>query len=120
MTDKTPKKKLYQALTLEQAYDLQGFLKGFDIETEVMGENLSQVAGEVPFQQALPTLWVGEDDYEKACELAREYHETRVLEEGKKPPLPSWKCPSCGEWLDGQFTHCWNCDHEREFPGEEK
>lgn len=24
-----------------------------------------------------------------------------------------WKCPECGEEVDGQFTNCWQCGTNR-------
>jgi rubrerythrin len=25
----------------------------------------------------------------------------------------SWLCTSCGENIEGQFSECWNCGHDR-------
>jgi len=64
--------------------------------------------GEIPFLEAWPELWVAELDFDRAQELI----ETAVHGEGLAEPL--WTCPSCGEEVEGQFTECWNCGHERE------
>ena len=55
-----------------------------------------------------PSVWVPDEDYEKAMELVRAL-------ESPLPDLPEWRCPSCGEQIEDQFTQCWNCGAERKL-----
>ena len=34
--------------------------------------------------------------------------------EGNRACQPLWKCPQCGEDIEGQFTQCWNCNAVRD------
>ena len=71
------------------------------------------VQGEIRYgirEQSAPSVWVPDEDYQKAMELVRAFEnplpDTQVS-------LPEWRCPSCGEQIEDQFTQCWNCGAER-------
>ncbi|OGO95506.1 MAG: hypothetical protein A3F41_02250 [Coxiella sp. RIFCSPHIGHO2_12_FULL_44_14] len=65
-------------------------------------------AGEIPPVMAQPELWVIEDqDYAKAMTILQS--EMKRLRE----PRTAWRCPQCGERLEGQFDVCWKCGHSR-------
>jgi hypothetical protein len=59
------------------------------------------IAGELPPDQALPEVWVTDDDQ---LEQARV-----LLAQLRQPPQRHWHCPGCGETIDGPFEQCWNC-----------
>ena len=61
----------------------------------------SSIAGELPPDQALPEVWVMDDQRLEAA---------RGLLQQLRHPLPRrWVCPACGEDIDGPFEQCWNC-----------
>lgn len=73
---------------------------GYD--TVVQRAYASGIAGEIPPDQALPELWLQDDDVDAAA--AR-----RLLDALRSGPSRRWACPGCGEVIDGPFEQCWNC-----------
>lgn len=71
------------------------------ITTRVQRAFASGIAGELPPDQALPELWVMDDD---RLEAAR-----TLLAQLCQAPHRHWACPGCGEIVDGPFEQCWNC-----------
>lgn len=61
----------------------------------------SSIAGEIPPDQALPEVWVRDDDQ---LDAAR-----RLLEQLRHAPQREWVCRQCGERVEGPFEQCWNC-----------
>jgi len=104
-------KKVYIAKNLADAHLLKGLLEGENIETEVRGEFLYGVRGEVPItQDTCPSVWVMDDaDYDRAMQLVSSFHEG-------EPQNPiggeAWRC-NCGEENEKQFTECWSCGKAR-------
>ena len=65
-------------------------------------------AGELPINETWPEIWITDDrDYDRACALV---DEVTAPAEASDPP---WRCASCGEWMEGQFTDCWRCGGSR-------
>lgn len=65
-------------------------------------------AGELPVNETWPELWVIDDgDFDRARDLIGAIVETT---EASDTP---WRCPSCGERMEGQFTDCWACGASR-------
>ena len=69
-------------------------------------------AGELPVNETWPEIWVIDDaDFDRA----------RALVDGivaaAHESAPGWRCASCGEPMEGQFTDCWNCGAPRPEPG---
>ena len=69
--------------------------------TTIQRAYASSIAGELPPDQALPELWVIDDE---RLEQARS-----LLDELRHPPARHWRCAGCGEQVDGPFEQCWNC-----------
>ena len=99
-------KKVYENLDYSMVGHFQSILESEGIRTEIRNEGGVGLAGEVPFTQVYPELWVLEDrDRSKAEALIERY-----LSELKDNPVgPSWTCPSCHAEVEGQFSECWNC-----------
>jgi hypothetical protein len=77
------------------------------IRAELRNERLGGVAGEIPFLETWPELWVGELDFDRAQELIELELHGPGLEE------PPWTCRACGEEIEGQFAECWSCGRAR-------
>ena len=74
------------------------------IATSVQRAYASGIAGEIPPDQALPEVWVLDDEQ---LEPARALlHRLRHL------PSRLWSCPGCGERVEGPFEQCWNCGRD--------
>ena len=104
-------KKVYTAKNPADAHLLKGLLEGENIETEVRGEFLFGVRGEVPITpDTCPSVWVMDDaDYARAVELVSTFCEEELSNPMKGE---AWRC-SCGEENEGQFTECWSCGKAR-------
>jgi len=85
---------------------LQTILESEGIRTELRNTGSAGLAGEVPYTQVYPELWVVENhDESRAREIIRDYRE----KDAATPTGPAWICKNCGESVDGIFTECWNC-----------
>lgn len=66
------------------------------------------IAGEIPPDQALPEIWIEDDDQ---LDAAR-----RLLRELRNPPHRHWVCLGCREVIDGPFEQCWSCGAQMPAP----
>lgn len=76
----------------------------------IKNQQSSGLAGEIPFTEVFPELWVVQDE---------EYNLARRLLDDGLVALPSnqdgWICPGCEERHESQFEICWKCGQERLF-----
>lgn len=81
-------------------------LESAGIPARIRNEYLAGAAGEMPPTECWPELCV-EPGWESTAR--------QVIEEARRgvAHAPAWVCPGCGERLEGQFSACWNCGHER-------
>lgn len=79
-------------------------LEAQDIEVVVKNDKLYTVAGEVPVTECMAEVWVVKPlSYRLAEQLVVE------MEQGQDVEMSDWKCQHCGEFNDGNFALCWNC-----------
>ena len=98
---------LYSSLNLLEVYHLKNLLEAEGIRCQLRNELLSRLAGEIPFTECAPQLWLlDERDFERARRVVTDFGRAAV-------PAPPWKCPDCGESLEGQFSACWHCGARR-------
>jgi hypothetical protein len=99
--------RVWRAFNVVEASHLRNVLESAGIRAFLRNENLVRLAGEVPFDQTWPEVWILDDA--KAAEAFA------LLQEVQRPQWqqPAWSCPHCGQWLEGQFTSCWNCGSDR-------
>ncbi len=102
--------RVFIALHPAEAHHVKGLLGSVGIDSEIRGEALYGARGEIPIQEASPSVWVLEADADQARELLKDYRSE--VAEGSSDAA-RWTCPTCGERLEGQFTSCWNCGTER-------
>jgi Putative prokaryotic signal transducing protein len=81
------------------------------IQCMIKNQRSSSLAGEIPFVEIFPELWVIQDE---------DYYRARQLLEEETDLLPSnqdfWTCSGCGERHEGQFGVCWECGQEKPSP----
>jgi len=96
-------KKVFVSRNIAEVGLLKSLLEEEGIVGFIKNEHLFMTAGEVPFTEVYPELWVSDDDTARAEQLVSRWHE--------KPPEYSepWTCANCGEENEGQFGECWNC-----------
>ncbi len=98
---------LYSSLNLHEIYHLKNLLAAEGIRCEIRNELLSRLAGEIPFTECAPQLWLADErELERAARIVRDFRRAPAA-------MPAWKCPNCGESLEGQFSACWRCGTER-------
>ena len=96
--------RVYSAPVLAMVANVQQVLESNGIESQIRGEYRGAAVGHIPPIEAWPELWV--TDPTQVSEAIRLVKEVLSSEDSD---LPSWKCPSCGEQIEGQFSACWNC-----------
>lgn len=70
----------------------------------VRNDFLAGGAGELPVNETWPEIWVIDDrDFDRARALVDAIVATAHASD------PPWRCTSCGELVEGQFTDCWRC-----------
>lgn len=98
-------RRLISAPNLALATLWRDMLSDGGIACSVQRAFSSGIAGEIPPDQALPEIWVHDDeDHARA---------TRLLHELRHPPWRHWRCAHCGEMVEGPFEQCWNCSASR-------
>lgn len=103
-------KRCYIAADPVDAHMVRGELEANGIHAVVKGEYAWTARGETPLtDDTAPAVWVEESE----LEAARRFIESRHRDAGD-----DWKCPGCGERLEGQFTQCWHCGRVRHRGGE--
>ncbi len=98
---------LYSSLNLHEIYHLKNLLEAEGVHCQIRNELLSRLAGEIPFTECAPQLWLLD---ERDTERAR-----RIVSDFRLGPVagPPWQCSNCGETLEGQFSACWHCGAQR-------
>ena len=98
---------LYSSLNLLEVHHLKNLLEAEGIRCQIRNELLSRLAGEIPFTECAPQLWLlDERDLERARQIVAGF--------GRGPAAgPPWQCPGCGESLESQFSACWHCGASR-------
>lgn len=98
---------LYSSLKLFEVHHLKNLLEAEGIRCQIRNELLSRLAGEIPFTECAPELWLLEErDLELARRIVTDFGSVTVAG-------PPWQCPNCGEALEGQFSACWHCGNAR-------
>lgn len=74
------------------------------VRARIFNANASSVMGELPFEVALPQVWVEKDD---DAGRAR-----GVIDDFMRAPAatgPARRCPGCAEDNPPSFDLCWSC-----------
>jgi len=107
-----PQDSLVRVYTAEHEMEaglVQATLEEHGLHAIVQGQNLKMIHGSVPVtEQTYPSIWVRAGDAAAAMEIIEEH---RNRPRAERPRL--WVCSGCGEGIEEQFTHCWNCGGER-------
>lgn len=76
------------------------------ISCMIKNQRSSGLAGEIPFTEIFPELWVIQDE--------DAYRARQVLDEElitQPSHADAWVCTRCGEHHERQFSACWKCGH---------
>ena len=98
-------KQIHAARHAPEAHLIRGFLESNGILAVVRGEFLTSGWGELPVDVC--SVWVSNDaQYDRAHALLVAFLDGDLAHEFRDQ---RWRCPACGEQLEGQFTACWQC-----------
>jgi hypothetical protein len=96
--------KIYSAPHALVLGNLRNALLAEGIESEIRTPFLGAARGDLPFTECWSELWVLDDALAgRASAIIHRSLET------SEPDSPAWKCPRCGEEIEGQFAACWQC-----------
>lgn len=92
---------------------LKKVLENHGIRCVLRNEHLAGAAGEVPPIECWPEIWVTDErEWERARRIVND-----ALGSGRTQET-AWRCPACGELLEGQFGLCWKCGESRPLPAD--
>lgn len=101
-------KKVFVSQNLIEVEMHKERLEQAGIRCMIKNQRSSGLAGEIPFVEIFPEIWVLRDE---------DYYRARLLLE-EETELPSssqdyWICTGCDERHEDQFGTCWKCGRER-------
>ena len=100
--------KLFVSHSLIEVETRKEILEQEGILCIVKNQQGSSLAGEVPFAEVFPELWVlNHDDYPRAQEILQNWNAASVTD------TSTWTCVKCHEEHTSEFTTCWKCGRER-------
>jgi len=106
-------KKLFASQNLVEVESLKELLENNGIACMIKNQRASSLAGEVPFAEVFPELWViNDEDVDAARDLMEEQRKAKDVNGS------AWRCFGCGERHVGTFSACWKCGREREVGSE--
>lgn len=94
-------KRLVQAPNLALASLWCDMLEQAGFDVSIQRAYASSIAGEIPPDQALPEVWVHDDE---RLDEAR-----AMLAQLQRPTWRHWVCRHCHERIEGPFEQCWHC-----------
>ena len=101
-------RKVYTSHNIAIVGHVRQVLENQAIRCVVRNDFLLGGAGELPVNETWPEVWVVDDrDFDRALSLV-----DAIVATGNDPE-PPWRCTSCGERIEGQFTDCWRCGASR-------
>ena len=103
--------KVFEDFELSRVGQFQSVLESEGIRTHLKNQYTSSVLGEIPFVEALPQLWILEDD-----DLVKAKRLIQELLTSSEEIQPEWTCAECNSKVDGVFGRCWKCNTPQ--PGE--
>ena len=105
--------KVFEDFDITLVGHYQSVLESNDIATYMKNQFGTSGAGELPFVEVIPQLWVlNESDAERALALISELSGPENPEQ-----VQDWQCPECGTQLEAAFTQCWKCSASRPSRG---
>jgi len=101
-------KKIFVSINLPEVESLKNIMEQSGIPCTIKNQQTASLAGEVPFVEVFPELWVLRDeDSPKAKDILANWPKAKSLQEKE------WACPNCGETIEKEFTACWSCGRDK-------
>ncbi|MFZ5877273.1 MAG: DUF2007 domain-containing protein [Nitrospirota bacterium] len=103
--------KLMVSQSLVEIEAIRSRLEDEGISCFIKNQHTSTLAGEVPFVEVFPELWLTRDD-----DLPKAQEVLGLWKNAGGARAPDWTCASCGERHGDQYTECWQCGAARDQP----
>lgn len=101
--------KIFSAKNPPEAHIVCELLKLEGIQSEVRGEGLFGLQGELPFgEDSSPYIWLLDLEKKELATSVIDEYEHQHSDVGKD----AWICTKCEESNEGQFALCWNCQEQ--------
>ncbi len=111
-------KKVFVDEMISWVVQAKNVLEEADIPCFIKNEFSGNLAGEVPFTETWPELWIHRDgDFAEAKSLLLPLRASRTAEEQQPTEQSDWTCGRCGEHNEGNFALCWSCGQVLETTG---
>ena len=103
--------KVFEDFDISLVGHYQSVLEDNGIKTFLKNQFGTSGAGELPFIEVIPQLWVlNSAESERAEQLIKSLQGS-ADNDGKQ--AESWNCKNCGTPQEAVFTHCWKCSAPR-------
>ena len=103
--------KVFEDFDISLVGHYQSILEANGIKTFLKNQFGTSGAGELPFIEVIPQLWVLNDaESERAELLIKSFQESA---DDSVQQTDNWNCASCGTAQEAVFTHCWKCSAPR-------
>ncbi|MDH5667451.1 MAG: DUF2007 domain-containing protein [Nitrospira sp.] len=101
-------KQVFVSQHLVEAEMRKEQLEQAGIRCMIKNQRASGLAGEIPFAEVFPEIWVLDDqDYDRARQVIEDVTTTVRSSHGH------WTCPQCSERHENQFGACWKCGENK-------
>ena len=108
-----PLKLAFTRDNLFEVNAMRALLASHGIDSLLKNEFSSSIAGEVPFSESWPQIWVVDEEFESALLLLQQAATAGdQCNEGK-----DWACLACEEENPVTFELCWSCGELRDLNG---
>ena len=101
--------KVFEDFDIALVGHYQSVLESNGIPTFMKNQFGTSGAGELPFVEVIPQLWVLNDSDEKCAGKLIE----KLQDPATQGEPTAWKCAECGTPQEAVFTHCWKCSAAR-------
>lgn len=93
-------KRVFSSHDRLAVHHARNLLEAHGIQAVVKNDVLASAMGELPPAECQAELWVRTElDAERA----------QAILDLKQHSGPAWRCASCAETCEAQFTQCWRC-----------
>ena len=107
-------REVYTARDVVDARLMKQLLESRGMRAVARGEPLSILGISITLGRVFPSVWVEETDFERARQIVDDFNRSLEREQEEDANAEPWKCPQCGEDLEGQFRECWSCGATQE------
>jgi hypothetical protein len=105
--------RVYSSPSPAEAHLVQGYLEQAGLKAIVQGGELGGLLGLTATTETYASVWVPDEELAQAEELVEAFLSDDQGENEPEAEGAFWRCASCGEELEPQFTDCWNCGATR-------